>query len=144
MVTIENLKNYISSQEYQNLIEDVNLSLDKLGNDRLQIFNIYSSLMNKLQIEIADFELITSNKDHFIRYYEAFKLYAESIEKESFQDDEDDDIEECEPYKSFLISYMIEFIALSKSKDLLIKHHKKNDPKGYKKHIEKLNEFLVK
>ncbi|MCA5005253.1 hypothetical protein [Sphingobacterium bovistauri] len=82
MVTIENLKYYISSQEYQNLIEAVNLSFNNLENDRLQIFNIYSSLMNKLQIEIDDFELITSNKEHFISYYHAFKLYAESIEKE--------------------------------------------------------------
>ena len=69
MVTIENLKNYISSQEYQNLIDAVNLSFNNLENDRLQILNIYSSLMNKLQIEIDDFELITSNEEHFFRYY---------------------------------------------------------------------------
>ena len=87
MVTIENLKDYISAQEYQNLIEAVNLSFNNLENDRLQILNIYSSLMNKLQIEIDDFELITSNKEHFFRYYEAFELHAECIEKESVQDD---------------------------------------------------------
>ena len=143
MVTIENLKDYISAQEYQNLIEAVNLSFNNLENDRLQILNIYSSLMNKLQIEIADFELITSNKEHFFRYYEAFKLYAESIEKKSVQDDEDDDIEECDDYKSILIPYMTEFIALSKSKDLLIKHHRKNDPKGYKLHLSKLFQLFT-
>ncbi len=143
MVTIENLKNYISSQEYQNLIEAVNLSFNNLENDCLQILNIYSSLMNKLQIEIDDFELITSNKEHFFRYYEAFELHAECIEKESVQDDEDDDIEECDPYKSILIPYMTEFIALSKSKDLLIKHHRKNDPKGYKLHLSKLFQLFT-
>ena len=99
--------------------------------------------MNKLQIEIDDFELITLNKEYFFRYYEAFKLYAESIEKESVQDDEDDDIEECEPFKSILIPYMTEFIALSKSKDLLIKHHRKNDPKGYKLHLSKLFQLFT-
>lgn len=141
MVTIENLKKYISSKQYLNLINAVNFSFNDLENIRSQILNIYSSLMIASNIEMVNFEKITTDKEQFISYYHAFKTYAEPIEADTY---DEDDKKECEPYKSFLNPYITEFIALSKSKDLLIKHHKKNDPKGYKQHIEKLNQFLFK
>lgn len=105
----------------------------------MQILNIYTFLLKKLSISLADFKEIHVYNKHFIKYYLAFLVYADTIE----QNDEDDEVEQSSPYQSFLITYMAEFIALSKSNELLIKHHKKYDPKGYKQRIKKMEELLI-
>lgn len=141
MASIQNLKNYLTTDAYKNLVNAVGNTYESLKNDPLQLLNIHSSLMNALHLSIEHLEMCEKETERFVLFYQQFIIYAETFEPTN--DEQDDEEEIVDKYSSFLLPYLIHFVALSKEKDLLIKYHKKHDPKGYKKHIQKLEEIVA-
>ena len=130
MVTTNDVRDFVKSESYINLLNKTILTLQLDFSDEepsSQMFNIEADSINKSNIGLDKLlTLCVEDVDKLIRYVELKLLNIEDDVDEYNEDEEDKDvlIEEQPFNKTFLIGYLIEFFFL------------KNDPKGIDNYLK--------
>lgn len=132
MVTTNDVRDFVKSENYINLLNKTILTLQLDFSDEepsSQMFNIEADSINKSNIGLDKLlTLCVEDVDKLIKYVELKLLNIEDDVDEYNEDEEDKDvlIEEQPFNKTFLIGYLIEFFFL------------KNDPKGLDGYLKAL------
>lgn len=130
MVTTNDVRDFVKSESYINLLNKTILTLQLDFSDEepsSQMFNIEADSINKSNIGLDKLlTLCVEDVDKLIKYVELKLLNIEDDVDEYNEDEEDKDvlIEELPFNKTFLIGYLIEFFFL------------KNDPKGIDNYLK--------
>lgn len=130
MVVTIDIKNYISTDGYLNLLDKAMCSLSfvlREGNIPSQVFNIDAGCLNKAGIGLSELNELYDNGDKIIRF---IALHQNEIQDDDDYEDNAEDksetIEVLPSYKNFLIGYLIKYYFL------------KNDPKGLDVYLKAL------
>lgn len=132
MVTTIDVKNYISTEDYLNLLDKTVCLLSfplREGNIPSQVFNIDAGCLNKAGISLSELNELYGDDDKIIKFIELHQNEIQDDDDDYYKDNDEDKNETIEvlpSYKNFLIGYLIKYYLL------------KNNPKGLDVYLKAL------
>ncbi|MDX5631116.1 MULTISPECIES: hypothetical protein [unclassified Brenneria] len=144
MVTTLDVRTFINSDNYLNLLNNVTQSLSiPLRDSEIpsQVFNIDANCINKANTDFSILnELCSSDKEEIVNF---IKLHKYEINRDN--EEGDDEIVEILPsYKNFLIGYLLKYFFVSRKPEMLESYLKSLKLPAYKKHADELREIYNK
>lgn len=143
MVTTNNLREFIKTNDYVSLLNEVinrlniNVSKDEPSS---QMFNIHAECVNKSGINLGELNrLCYSEKERLVAFAKLKLAEIEDDDDDYNEDDDKPETLETLPFpKTFLIGYIIEFYFLKNSPSALVDYLKKLRIPGSQKYAKEL------
>ena len=142
MVTTIDVKNYINTDDYFDLLNKTISSLSislRTGDIPSQVFNIDANNLNKAGINLDELRSIKNDDEEIINF---IRIHLDEVKDDDdvYNDDGDKDelIEVLPPYKNFLIGYLIKFYLLKNNQAALCNYLKLLRIPNYKNYFSEL------
>ncbi|EKS4627697.1 hypothetical protein QB714_004496 [Salmonella enterica] len=145
MVTTNDLRNFVGTEEYMNLMAHVVSALDISLNKNepsSQVFNIYADIVNKANVTISELDSLYSDGGKIVKFIKLCLLEINDDEKD--EDDDSETIEILPPYRNFLIGYLVDYYMLKNKQEELESYLKKKRIADYKKFANELRSIYGK
>ncbi|EOZ6415166.1 hypothetical protein ACQUXI_004316 [Cronobacter turicensis] len=150
MVNTAEIKDFIKSDNYTYLLNSIVLELDVEINKSeppSQVLNLDANRIKNADVSLKELEeIIVDDCVNIIKYVriKMFGLDEEDIDDYNEEQDKDVIIEKLPFYKSFLITYMIEYYLLKTNQVKLEDYLKKSKIPKHKQYAEELKSFYNK
>ncbi|EOG5520401.1 hypothetical protein [Cronobacter turicensis] len=150
MVNTAEIKDFIKSDNYSYLLNSIVLELDVEINKSeppSQVLNLDANRIKNADVSLKELEeVIVDDCVNIIKYVriKMFGLDEEDIDDYNEEQDKDVIIEKLSFYKSFLITYMIEYYLLKTNQVKLEDYLKKSKVPKHKQYAEELKSFYKK
>ncbi|MDI7691618.1 hypothetical protein [Cronobacter malonaticus] len=150
MVNTAEIKDFIKSDNYTCLLNSIALELNVEINKSeppSQVLNLDANRIKNADVSLKELEeVIVDDCVNIIKYVriKMFGLDEEDIDDYNEEQDEDVIIEKLPFYKSFLITYMIEYYLLKNNQAKLEDYLKKSKIPKHKQYAEELKSFYNK
>lgn len=150
MVNTAEIKDFIKSDNYSYLLNSIVLELDVEINKSeppSQVLNLDANRIKNADVSLKELEeVIVDDCVNIIKYVriKMFGLDEEDIDDYNEEQDKDVIIEKLSFYKSFLITYMIEYYLLKTNQVKLEDYLKKSKIPKHKQYAEELKSFYNK
>ncbi|EOJ0062087.1 hypothetical protein [Cronobacter turicensis] len=150
MVNTAEIKDFIKSDNYTYLLNSIVLELDVEINKSeppSQVLNLDANRIKNADVSLKELEeVIVDDCVNIIKYVriKMFGLDEEDIDDYNEEQDKDVIIEKLPFYKSFLITYMIEYYLLKTNQVKLEDYLKKSKIPKHKQYAEELKSFYNK
>ncbi|EOF5434950.1 hypothetical protein ACK1MO_004739 [Salmonella enterica] len=145
MVTTNDLRNFVGTEEYMNLMAHVVSALDISLNKNepsSQVFNIYADIVNKANVTISELDSLYSDGGKIVKFIKLCLLEINDDEKD--EDDDSETIEILPQYRNFLIGYLVDYYMLKNKQEELESYLKKKRIADYKKFANELRSIYGK
>ncbi|EPO1792821.1 hypothetical protein ACT7BH_004264 [Cronobacter turicensis] len=150
MVATIHIKDFIKSDNYTYLLNSIVLELNVEINKSeppSQVLNLDANRIKNADVSLKELEeVIVDDYVNIIKYVKIkmFGLGEEDIDDYNEEQDKDVIIEKFPFYKSFLITYMIEYYLLKTNQVKLEDYLKKSKIPKHKQYAEELKSFYNK
>ncbi|STC96777.1 hypothetical protein AB8W28_15045 [Cronobacter universalis] len=150
MVNTAEIKDFIKSDNYTYLLNSIVLELNveiNKSDPPSQVINLDANRIKNADVSLKELEeVIVDDCVNIIKYVriKMFGLDEEDIDDYNEEQDKDVIIEKLPFYKSFLITYMIEYYLLKNNQVKLEDYLKKSKIPKHKQYAEELKSFYNK